>query len=84
MAIPGVCNSRQYYLVPAFLWMFLVPFLHLASRAKSVAGPVYPMLQIAIWFTGHLGTLLVLLALERVPFLGSYVFVVEGFGSLHI
>jgi hypothetical protein len=55
----GMCNSRQYYLVPAFLWMFLVPFLHLASLAKSVAGPVYPMLQIAIWFTGHLGTLLV-------------------------
>jgi hypothetical protein len=42
------------------------------------------MLQIAIYFTGNLGPLLVLLALERVPFLGSYVFVVEGFGSLHI
>jgi hypothetical protein len=64
--------------------MFFIPFLHLASLAKSVAGPVYPMLQIAIYFTGNLGALLVLLALERVPFLGSYVFVVEGFGSLHI
>jgi hypothetical protein len=64
--------------------MFLIPFLHFASLAKSVAGPVYPMLQIAIYFTGNLGTLLVLLALERVPFLGSYFFVVEGFGNLHI
>jgi hypothetical protein len=42
------------------------------------------MLQIAIYFTGNLGTLFVLLALERIPFLGAYFFVVEGFGNLHI
>ena len=42
------------------------------------------MLQITIYFTGNLGASLVLLALERVPFLGSYFFVVEGFGNLHI